>query len=253
MEEIEKVQQNTIKDMKIMNEEIYTYFDTHLSKHLLNYERSTCILDLGREIAALKVTLSSYESQIAQKDTMIGALKSTLAKAEQKIEDLMAGFKKVSTQNMTLSRPMSPLSLSGSMRNSGTASFNELPKPISAISEKLDNTYALFKNLMSSIEKTLEKYECVEESMSSNYSKYKKQSVNISIVSHNDLAQIVEQLKSEHALILAETVQEYEHKLSKYESEKAEGLDYKELEQQLAEVIDKLNSEITKNRDLQSK
>lgn len=41
IEEVEEIQQKTIQDMKILNEEIYSYFDSHLSKHLLNSEKST--------------------------------------------------------------------------------------------------------------------------------------------------------------------------------------------------------------------
>ena len=149
MEEIEMIQQDAVKDMKIMNEEIYTYFDNHLSKYLLNYERSTCVLDLGREIAALKVTLTEYENQITYKDSLIATLKSNISKAEDKIEDLMNVIQSPKVSKTTspdyFVQPVSPRT------SSTTIQASDASKSMSIISQKLENTYNLFKSILSSI------------------------------------------------------------------------------------------------------
>ena len=149
MEEIEMIQQDAVKDMKIMNEEIYIYFDNHLSKYLLNYERSTCVLDLGREIAALKITLAEYENQITYKDSLIATLKSNISKAEDKIEDLMSVIQRPRVSKTTSSdhlvQPISPRTLPTTIQASDAS------KSMSNISQKLENTYNLFKSILSSI------------------------------------------------------------------------------------------------------
>lgn len=149
MEEIEKIQQDAVKDMKIMNEEIYIYFDNHLSKYLLNYERSTCVLDLGREVAALKVTLAEYENQISYKDSLIATLKSNISKAEDKIEDLMNIIQRPKvSKNISSDHLIQPVSPRSTSINAQTS---DALKSMSVISQKLDNTYNLFKSIFSSI------------------------------------------------------------------------------------------------------
>lgn len=76
MQEIDKIQQNTINEMKTISEQC------------IEPRKDFIHLDLGREIAALKVTIRQLESEVIQKAAYSEKLESSLVKAEQRIQEM---------------------------------------------------------------------------------------------------------------------------------------------------------------------
>ena len=76
MQEIDKIQQTTINEMKV------------LSEQWIEPRKEFIWLDLGREIAALKVTIRELESESLQKSAFNDKLESSLAKAEGRIQEM---------------------------------------------------------------------------------------------------------------------------------------------------------------------
>jgi len=76
MQEIDKIQQTTINEMRVLNEQ------------WIEPRKEFAWLDLGREIAALKVTIKELERESQQKSAFNDKLESSLAQAERKIQEM---------------------------------------------------------------------------------------------------------------------------------------------------------------------
>ena len=76
IEEIDKIQQNTINEMR------------KISEQWIEPRKEFMWLDLGREISALKVTIKELELELIQKSTLNDKLESSLVKTEERIKEM---------------------------------------------------------------------------------------------------------------------------------------------------------------------
>ena len=76
VEEIDKIQQNTINEMR------------KISEQWIEPRKEFMWLDLGREISALKVIIKELELELIQKSTLNDKLESSLVKAEERIKEM---------------------------------------------------------------------------------------------------------------------------------------------------------------------
>lgn len=89
IEEIDAIQQQTIKEMKTL----YQQSTISISDH----RKDLACLDLGREIASLKVVLMESQQEALSKNLVIERLKVDLSKAEVNISEMIKKIKSFDT------------------------------------------------------------------------------------------------------------------------------------------------------------